>query len=135
MIVIKGDSRLVIRQINGTWQISIRNLKKVCPGNPQIAGRQENEFCLDTREQNEEANHSRTLPIIRQGAGIHPTAPYRADYLSGFSCHWFCFFRNKPGGTAKKSRLIAASPCESVLLYCKIRENQGIQGPDYFSFS
>ena len=47
-IVIKGDSRLVIHQMNGTWQVKSETSKKFVPENPQVAGRQKNEICLDS---------------------------------------------------------------------------------------
>ena len=46
-IVIKGDSQGHTSDERYLAD-KISNLKKVCPGNPQVAGRQENEIYLDT---------------------------------------------------------------------------------------
>ena len=48
-IVIRGDSQSCHTPDERYLAGKIRNLKKVCPGDPQVAGRQENAICLDTK--------------------------------------------------------------------------------------
>jgi ribonuclease HI len=64
-IVIKGDSQLVIHQMNGYLADKIRDLKNLCRRSADC-WEEENEIYLDTTEQNMSLTCSRMLHIVRQ---------------------------------------------------------------------
>jgi ribonuclease HI len=55
-IVIKGDSQLVIHQMNGTWQIKSETSKKVVPEIRRMLEGRKTRFVWIPREQNTEAD-------------------------------------------------------------------------------
>jgi ribonuclease HI len=54
--VIKGDSQLVIYQMNGTWQIKSETSKKFVPEIRRLMERRKTRFIWIPREQNAEAD-------------------------------------------------------------------------------
>ena len=66
-LLIKGDSRP--GHTPDEWYLAdtFRDIKEVCSGDPQAAGRQENKVCLDTKGQNAEADLLSNLAYDQSG--------------------------------------------------------------------
>jgi len=73
-IVLKGDSRLVIHQMNGTWQIKSATSKKFVPEIRRLMEGRKTRFVWIPREQNAEADLLSNIAYSQSG-GEHP---YRA---------------------------------------------------------
>lgn len=70
-ITIKGDSRLVINQMNGTWQVKSGTSKKYVPEIRSLLAGRKTRFIWIPREQNAEAD--RLSIIAYRKAGGEPT--------------------------------------------------------------
>ncbi len=70
-IVIKGDSQLVIHQMNGTWQIKSETSKKFVPEIRRLLTGRKTSFVWIPREQNAEADQLSNIAYNQ--AGWHPT--------------------------------------------------------------
>jgi ribonuclease HI len=70
-IVIKGDSRLVIQQMNGTWQIRSETSKKFVPEIRRLLEGRQTGFVWIPREQNAEADQLSNI-AYSQSAGEPP---------------------------------------------------------------
>jgi len=77
-IVIKGDSQLVIHQMNGTWQIKSETSKKFVPEIRRLMEGRKTRFIWIPREQNAEADQLSNIAYSQQGK--EPT-----DSAIGFS--------------------------------------------------
>jgi Ribonuclease HI len=66
-IVIKGDSRLVIHQMNGSWQVKSETSKKFVPEIRSLLGDRKTKFIWIPREQNAEADRLSNIAYSRQG--------------------------------------------------------------------
>jgi len=66
-IVIKGDSQLVIRQMNGTWQVTSATSKKFVPEIRRLLEGRKTHFIWIPREQNIEADELSNLAYSQQG--------------------------------------------------------------------
>ena len=66
-IVIKGDSQLVIHQMNGTWQIKSETSKKFVPEIRRLLRSRKMRFIWIPREQNAEADLLSNLAYSQQG--------------------------------------------------------------------
>ncbi len=66
-IVIKGDSQLVILQMNGTWQIKSETSKKFVPEIRRLLKDKKTKFIWIPREQNEEADLLTNIAYIQPG--------------------------------------------------------------------
>jgi ribonuclease HI len=73
-IVIKGDSRLVIHQMDGTWQIKSATSNKFVPEIRRLLEGRKTRFIWIPREQNAEADLLSNIAYSQSG-GEHP---YRA---------------------------------------------------------
>ena len=71
VIVIKGDSHLVIHQLNGTWQIKSETSKKFVPEIRTLLGGRKTSFVWIPREQNAEADQLSNVAYSQ--AGVEPT--------------------------------------------------------------
>jgi ribonuclease HI len=65
-IVIKGDSQLVIHQMNGTWQIKSATSKKFVPGIHRLLEGRKIQYIWIPREQNVEADELSNLAYDQQ---------------------------------------------------------------------
>jgi ribonuclease HI len=70
-IVIKGDSQLVIRQMNGTWQIKSETSKKFVPEIRRLLEGRKTRYAWIPREQNAEADQLSNVAYNQ--AGGEPT--------------------------------------------------------------
>jgi ribonuclease HI len=70
-IVIKGDSQLVIHQMNGTWQIKSETSKKFVPEIHRLLEGRKTRFVWIPREQNAEADMLSNVAYSQSG-GKHP---------------------------------------------------------------
>jgi ribonuclease HI len=70
-IVIKGDSQLVIHQMNGTWQIKSATSKKFVPEIRRLLEGRKTRFIWISREQNAEADQLSNV-AYRQSGGKPP---------------------------------------------------------------
>jgi len=70
-IIIKGDSQLVIHQMNGTWQIKSETSKKFVPEIRRLLEGRRARFVWIPREKNEEADQLTNLAYC-QSAGKFP---------------------------------------------------------------
>jgi len=66
-IVIKGDSQLVIRQMNGTWQVTSATSKKFVPEIRRLLEGRKTHFIWIPREHNIEADELSNLAYSQQG--------------------------------------------------------------------
>jgi ribonuclease HI len=66
-IVIKGDSRLVIQQMNGSWQVKSETSKKFVPEIRSLLGDRKTKFIWIPRGQNAEADRLSNIAYSRQG--------------------------------------------------------------------
>jgi ribonuclease HI len=66
-IFIKGDSRLVIHQMNGTWQIKSETSKKFVPEIRRLLEGRKTRFLWIPREQNTEADQLSNVAYIQSG--------------------------------------------------------------------
>jgi ribonuclease HI len=66
-IVIKGDSQLVIYQMNGTWQIKSETSKKFVPEIRRLMEGRKTRFIWIPREQNAEADQLSNIAYSQQG--------------------------------------------------------------------
>ena len=66
-IVIKGDSQLVIHQMNGTWQIKSATSKKFVPEIQRMLEGRKTRFVWIPREQNEEADQLSNVAYSQSG--------------------------------------------------------------------
>jgi ribonuclease HI len=73
-IVIKGDSRLVIHQMDGTWQIKSATSKKFVPEIRRLMEGRKTRFVWIPREQNVEADLLSNIAYSQSGK----EHPYRA---------------------------------------------------------
>ncbi|MCK9593461.1 MAG: ribonuclease HI family protein [Methanoregula sp.] len=73
-IVIKGDSRLVIHQMNGTWQIKSETSKKFVPEIRRLLEGRKTRFVWIPREQNAEADLLSNIAYSQAGRGPAGTA-------------------------------------------------------------
>jgi ribonuclease HI len=73
-IVIKGDSRLVIHQMDGTWQIKSATSKKYVPEIRRLMEGRKTRFVWIPREQNVEADLLSNIAYSQSGK----EHPYRA---------------------------------------------------------
>ena len=67
-IVIKGDSQLVIHQMNGTWQIKSKTSKKFVPEIRKLLEGRKTSFVWIPREQNEEADQLSNVAYNQAGS-------------------------------------------------------------------
>ena len=65
-IVIKGDSQLVIHQMNGTWQVKSETSKKFVPEIRRLLAGKKTHFTWIPREQNAEADRLSNLAYNQQ---------------------------------------------------------------------
>ena len=70
-IVIKGDSQLVIHQMNGTWQIKSETSKKFVPEIRRLLEGRKTRYSWIPREQNAEADQLSNVAYSQ--AGGEPT--------------------------------------------------------------
>jgi ribonuclease HI len=68
-IVIKGDSQLVIHQMNGTWQIKSDTSKKFVPEIRRLLEGRKTRFIWIPREQNVEADLLSNIAYSQSGRG------------------------------------------------------------------
>jgi ribonuclease HI len=68
-IVIKGDSQLVIHQMNGTWQIKSATSKKFVPEIHRLLEGRKRSFVWIPREQNAEADQLSNVAYNQSGGG------------------------------------------------------------------
>jgi ribonuclease HI len=66
-IVIKGDSQLVIHQMNGTWQIKSATSKKFVPEIQRMLEGRKTRFVWIPREQNAEADQLSNVAYSQSG--------------------------------------------------------------------
>jgi ribonuclease HI len=66
-IVIKGDSQLVIHQMNGTWQIKSETSKKFVPEIRRLLEGRKTRFIWIPREQNAESDQLSNIAYSQQG--------------------------------------------------------------------
>ena len=66
-IVIKGDSQLVIHQMNGTWQIKSATSKKFVPEIRRLLEGRKTRFIWISREQNAEADQLSNVAYSQSG--------------------------------------------------------------------
>ena len=66
-IVIKGDSQLVIHQMNGTWQVKSETSKKFVPEIRRLLEGRKTRFIWIPREQNAEADLLSNIAYSQQG--------------------------------------------------------------------
>ncbi len=66
-IVIKGDSQLVIHQLNGTWQIKSGTSKKFVPEIRRLLEGRKTRFVWIPREQNAEADQLSNVAYSQSG--------------------------------------------------------------------
>ena len=66
-IVIKGDSQLVIHQMNGTWQIKSATSKKFVPEIRRLLEGRKTRFVWIPREQNAEADQLSNVAYSQSG--------------------------------------------------------------------
>jgi ribonuclease HI len=66
-IVIKGDSQLVIHQMNGTWQVKSETSKKFVPEIRRLMEGRKTRFIWIPREQNAEADQLSNVAYSQQG--------------------------------------------------------------------
>jgi len=66
-IVIKGDSQLVIHQMDGTWQIKSATSKKFVPEIRRLLEGRKTRFIWIPREQNAEADQLSNVAYSQQG--------------------------------------------------------------------
>jgi ribonuclease HI len=71
VIVIKGDSQLVIHQLNGTWQVKSETSKKYVPEIRKLLEGRKTSFVWIPREQNAEADQLSNIAYNQ--AGRNPT--------------------------------------------------------------
>jgi ribonuclease HI len=67
-IIIRGDSRLVIQQMNGTWQIKSETSKKFVPEIRGLLQGRKTKFIWIPREQNTEADLLSNAAYIQSGS-------------------------------------------------------------------
>jgi ribonuclease HI len=73
-IVIKGDSQLVIHQMNGTWQIKSATSKKFVPEIHRMLEGRKTRFVWIPREQNAEADQLSNIAYSQSGGEPTDTA-------------------------------------------------------------
>jgi ribonuclease HI len=73
-IVIKGDSQLVIHQMNGTWQIKSETSKKFVPEIRRLLEGRKTRFIWIPREQNAEADLLSNVAYSQSGGKRPDTA-------------------------------------------------------------
>ncbi|HUT39356.1 MAG TPA: ribonuclease HI [Methanoregula sp.] len=73
-IVIKGDSQLVIHQMNGTWQIKSETSKKFVPEIRRVLEGRKTRFIWIPREQNAEADQLSNVAYSQYGKEPTDTA-------------------------------------------------------------
>ena len=73
-IVIKGDSQLVIHQMNGTWQIKSETSKKFVPEIRRLLEGRKTRFIWIPREQNAEADQLSNVAYSQHGKEPTDTA-------------------------------------------------------------
>jgi ribonuclease HI len=78
-IVIKGDSQLVIHQMNGTWQVKSGTSKKFVPEIRRLLEGRKTQFIWIPREQNAEADLLSNLAYNQQGRGPVDSADREDD--------------------------------------------------------
>jgi ribonuclease HI len=69
-IVIKGDSQLVIHQMNGTWQIKSATSKKFVPEIQRMLEGRKTRFVWIPREQNVEADQLSNVAYSQSGGEL-----------------------------------------------------------------
>jgi ribonuclease HI len=69
-IVIKGDSQLVIHQMNGTWQIKSATSKKFVPEIQRMLEGRKTRFVWIPREQNAEADQLSNVAYSQSGGEL-----------------------------------------------------------------
>jgi len=73
-IVIKGDSQLVIHQMNGTWQIKSETSKKFVPEIRSLLEGRKTRFVWIPREQNAEADLLSNIAYNQSGGELPDSA-------------------------------------------------------------